>query len=464
MTGKFKVVVSDLHLSAGRVAEGNALEDFGSDDDFASFLSELAEESMRTSSELELIVAGDAFEMLQVPNVDVFDPAHLYRPEDYHSSSEPDSVRKMALIVRGHKPFFKALGGFIRTRHPRRSVTFIKGNHDLNLHWPGVQRVIRKAVGATGKKASLLTFEERRVCRDGIYVEHGNQYAEFLNRVEDMEEPLDHDKPGQLDLPLGSWFVMDVFNEIERQRFWIDGVKPIPSLLWYMLMYDFAFAARGLAILLRALPGVVEHGLLASRDPRSELVRELEDPARVQQLELRYRTDSAFGAWFNAEVAHLLSPLQEVPGDELLQLIPAGDAAAMGDRVRGTVRSSLRHSARKRAAEEGSKVVVFGHTHDALIESLPHGAIYINSGTWTWCTDLTGADQDTWRDLFEHPEAFAENRLLSYARIDYDGAGEPSGRLLAYETAQPRGIRLPRWLSLPWNWLRNLWNRLFRRG
>ncbi|MCJ7838800.1 MAG: FAD-dependent oxidoreductase, partial [Burkholderiales bacterium] len=43
----------------------------------------------------------------------------------------------------------------------------------------------------------------------------------------------------------------------------------------------------------------------------------------------------------------------------------------------------------KRLGGEDVKVIVFGHTHDALIESLPDGATYINSGTWTWCTDLT---------------------------------------------------------------------------
>ena len=41
MPGKFKIIMSDLHLSAGRVAEGNPLEDFGSDEEFAALLDEV---------------------------------------------------------------------------------------------------------------------------------------------------------------------------------------------------------------------------------------------------------------------------------------------------------------------------------------------------------------------------------------------------------------------------------------
>ncbi len=36
--GKFKIVVSDFHLGAGRRDEGNALEDFTSDREFAALV------------------------------------------------------------------------------------------------------------------------------------------------------------------------------------------------------------------------------------------------------------------------------------------------------------------------------------------------------------------------------------------------------------------------------------------
>jgi UDP-2,3-diacylglucosamine pyrophosphatase LpxH len=435
MGGKLKIVVSDLHLSAGHEAEGNPLEDFDDDPEFADLLDRIAAESQRDGAQVELIVNGDAFE---VPNVDSFDPAHAYPPEQYHSSSEEDSARKMAIIAGGHPVFFDALRRFIQVGPPRRYVTFIKGNHDLNLHWSAVQDHIRQAMGATGERASLLTFEERRISREGIYVEHGNQYAEMVDRIQDMEEPHDHDKPGQLALPLGSWFVMDVFNEVERQKYWIDGVKPITALVWYSLAFDFPFAARAIATLIRRLPDVIQQGLFDVQEPRANaLARLLEDPDRVADVAARYETDEIFRTEFNAEVAMALDPPPELAGAEALPLPAGSDPVAMGARIQDRACSSLFESARLRASEEGVKLVTFGHTHEPSTEDLPEGGLYINSGTWTWRADFTGAGKETWRDVFEHPERFTADRVLNYVRIDYDGAGQPSGQLLVYKPGEP---------------------------
>ena len=146
-----------------------------------------------------------------------------------------------------------------------------------------------------------------------------------------------------------------------------------------------------------------------------------------------YEADEAFRAQFNAEVVRTLSPTPELPGADAMPLTSVPDAVAMGDQIRERVRSSLFDIASKRAEEEDVKLVSFGHTHDAGLEPLPGDGVYINSGTWTWRADFTGAGKETWRDLFEHPERFTDDRLLSYVRIDYDDGGQPTGRLLAFE-------------------------------
>jgi len=439
MPDKFKIVVSDLHLSAGREQEGNPLEDFSSDEEFAALLDEIAAESDREGAEVELIFNGDAFEMLQVPHVDHFDPSVVYPSEQYHSSSEEDSVRKMKIIIEGHQAFFQALGRFLRIGPPRRYATFVKGNHDLNLHWKGVQDRIRQEVAATGGRKSLLTFEETRICREGIYVEHGNQYGAAVDRVKNMEEPRDLEEPGQLAIPFGSWFVMDVFNRVEREKYWIDGIKPITALVWYALAYDFAFAAKAIATLARALPGILWEGFFAVEEPSGLVVaEELEDPARAVELASRYETDETFRAQFNAELANMLSPAPQAFDIELASAAPVSDPVAMGDQVRAGVNSSLSAAASERSAEEGVNLVTFGHTHDAGVELLPGGGAYINSGTWTWRADLSGEERKTWRDLFEHPEWFTEERRLSYVRIDYDEEGQPDGKLLDYKPGRKR--------------------------
>jgi UDP-2,3-diacylglucosamine pyrophosphatase LpxH len=434
MPGKFKIVVSDLHLSAGFVKEGNPLEDFGSDQEFVALLDEVIDESEREGAEVELIFNGDLFEMLQVPHVADFEPATEYPSKQYHSSSEEDSVLKMAIIVKGHRLVFEGLGRFLRVGPPRRHIAFIKGNHDLNLHWSGVQAAIRDALGAHSGRHSLVSFEERRISREGIYVEHGNQYAEGVDRVEDMEEPHDHDDPQQLAIPLGSWFVMDVFNKVEREKYWIDGVKPITALVWYALEFDFGFALRAISRLAGSLPGILWEGLRAPEEPPVELMdRQLEEPGQVEALAGRYETDEAFRTQFNVELAELMgAPVEPAMGD-VRGAFASGDPVEMGDRVRSRVRSSLYEMAVARAAEEGVKLVTFGHTHDAGVEKLPGGGAYINSGTWTWRADFGSSGKQTWKDLFTHPELFTDDRLLTYVRIDYDEEGQPSGRLLSYE-------------------------------
>jgi UDP-2,3-diacylglucosamine pyrophosphatase LpxH len=462
MAGKFKIVVSDLHLSAGRESEGNLLEDFASDQDFAAFLADIGAESERDEAEVELIINGDAFEMLQVPHVDGFDPRVFYEPEDYHSSSEEDSVRKMAIIIDGHRSFFDALGRFIRVGPPRRTVTFIKGNHDLNLHWAGVKDQIRQAVGATGGREPLLAFEERRISREGIYVEHGNQYGEAVDRVEYMEEPYDHDKPGQLAIPPGSWFVMNVFNQVEREKYWIDGVKPITALVWYALAYDFRFAARAIATLVGALPGIIWDGFLSFEVPQAgALDQDWEDPDRVEELAQRYETDATFRAELNDELARMLSPQPDMPSFDIPAVPSVAEPVEMGDRVQQRVNSSLYEMAVKRASEEQVKLVTFGHTHDAGVEPLPDGGTYVNSGTWTWRADFGGAGKEAWKDLFEHPERFTSDRRLSYVRIDYDEAGQPIGQLLEYKAEMPpppppSPTALPSLWERIVNWLRGL--------
>jgi hypothetical protein len=87
--------------------------------------------------------------------------------------------------------------------------------------------------------------------------------------------------------------------------------------------------------------------------------------------------------------------------------------------------------------------------------------VYINSGTWTWIADLGGDGKETWRELFQHPERFTNDRRLSYVRINYDEAGEPSGELLSYEPGEkPNPETSSEPLSL-WEritgWFRRLW-------
>jgi hypothetical protein len=298
-----------------------------------------------------------------------------------------------------------------------------------------------------------VNFEEWRINREGIYVEHGNQYADFISRVRDMEDPRKPDRPDQLDLPLSSWLLMEVLNEVERDRYWIDGVKPITALIWYALAYDFPFAARTTAALIRGLPGFIIGVVSAAGNRSAKLVRALEDPARVKKLTARYEADPSFRQDFNAQLARTLPLLPENGEPSVHAMRAILDSVAMGQQVQSQMHDSLYRFARRRAAEERAKLVVFGHTHDAGVHLMLDGGTYINSGTWTWRADFTGEGKESWRELFMHPDRFTDDRRLSYVRIDYTDGGEPVGRLMEYRApanAQPGSSawkRMGTWLG-----------------
>jgi UDP-2,3-diacylglucosamine pyrophosphatase LpxH len=433
MANKVKIIVSDLHLGAGffDLDKGNVLEDFIVDSTFARFLHEMKEESEIEGTDFELIIGGDMIEFLQAPAVDQFEPRRAYPPENYRSSLEEDSARKIDLIIRGHPMFFVALREFIKPANPQRKVTIIKGNHDVELYWPAVKERIRQAVYATGEeRTKLLAFEEVCVSREGIYVEHGNQYAEKVNRVDNFEEPLDPEREGQLAIPAGSQFVIEFFNQVEWEKWWVDSVKPITALIWYALALDFPFAVKTLVAFLKVAHILIVGSLAATE--AEKLVRELEDEAQLQVLSQRYAEDEAFRWEFNARVGHLLEAADAPPEVVRTHAIDEVLAFNLGKGIIDEIHSALHQAAELKAKETGAQIVVFGHTHDPLCERLESGGFYLNSGTWTWWRDFAEAGLDDWKEFYAAPEKFMDEHYLTYARIDYDEFGRPHGRVLDY--------------------------------
>jgi len=426
VSGKAKVIISDLHIGAGYVELGNALEDFNVDEDFVAFLDTLVDRSEAEDLDMELIVAGDMFEFLQVPHVDIFEPGKHYAARVYASSSEEHSIRKTRIIAAGHPLVFQALHSFMKRDGPRRRITIIKGNHDINLHWNGVRTILRDSMGATGELYSCLHFESRRVHREGLWVEHGNQYTEKINRFDDFEDPRDPNRREQLALPAGSRFVFNFLNALERERYWVDGVKPITAMIWYSLVFDFPFAFRAFLGLLREIPSLVWESLLWKRgeeealggEEREDLASVIMDPGAVKSLSRQYGSH----------------PFHRRRFAQSLGRISEWDYPAAGESWEET--SSLEMGALRRAQAIQARVggvLVFGHTHDAFVRPLPGGGFHANSGTWVWHRDFSGETQETWRAFWEEPERYMTDRRLTYIWMDYDQDGVPHPRLLEFE-------------------------------
>ncbi len=324
---------------------------------------------------------------------------------------------------------------------PRRRMTLIKGNHDVNLYWPGVKQRLREVLGATGRRASMLLFAERYVSREGIFVEHGHQYTEQLNRWENFDDPRDQNDPGQLEYPPGSQFVIDFFNAVERERIWADSLKPLTSLAWYGLEWDFSFAAEMLLKLAKCVPASGTNEKSEINVSLDTLFEELGNATACHDLSRRYHTSLDFRREFHTRAGQLLVPAVSPPGIFAWPVPPADESAIEIARAEiEEIQASMRRVATRVAAAEGAHVIVFGHTHRPCLETLEDGTTLVNCGTWGWLGGCDPTEADNWQEFFSHHDQITPRHHLTYARIDYDAQDKPRAQLLDFVEQQPGAV------------------------
>ncbi len=126
------LILSDLHLANGQ----SILDGFG-DIQQAAFegLTSAAcgAGPMGHADEVELVINGDCFDFL------------VTAPYDTGGVSDVStSLEKLQKIIAAHPSFFEALRSFIET--PGRHVTFMTGNHDIELRFEKVRELIYTAI------------------------------------------------------------------------------------------------------------------------------------------------------------------------------------------------------------------------------------------------------------------------------------------------------------------------------
>lgn len=223
---KLKLIISDLHLSAGaRMPDGsrNLLEDFFDDDMLIEFIEHYGGPDC-ADCQVELIVNGDFFNML--PDV-VKGPSERI--------TEELAVRQMRRIIEGHATVFDALRIFCS--QTKNKLILIIGNHDAALLFPEVQEEIRRRLNKP------IRFEQTYVI-DDIFVTHGHQY-EFIHSF-DMNNYTRRGIDGvlRLKLPWGSLFIIQFLNPMKRQRHYIDKVMPFRNYLRWAFWNDNRFFWR----------------------------------------------------------------------------------------------------------------------------------------------------------------------------------------------------------------------------
>lgn len=221
MEKKIKIILSDLHLGGGRYLEDgniNPAEDFLYD----SKLIELIEYYSRefSSYEIEIIINGDFMDFLKTAG-------GLERKRDLTREDILSACRK---IIKGHEEVFKTLRDFLSSSG--RKLILLAGNHDQAIICPEVQAIIREHLGP--RVLFLPLYYEF----DGIFVAHGHQF-EIIHRF-NVHKPWVKDAKGRdvLNIPWGSYFVIEFLNPLKKEIPIVDKVKPFKSFLKWGLYFE----------------------------------------------------------------------------------------------------------------------------------------------------------------------------------------------------------------------------------
>src|SRR5262249_10133641 len=158
---------------------------------------------------------------------------------------EEMSAEKLRRCIEGHPVFISALRRFLD--RPEKSITYLPGNHDIDLHFEAVRELFLEAVAPTReakKKIRVITESDCYYLPDGIQVYHGHQF-EAMNRF-DMRRFTIPGSNGQpvINLPWGSIFVLRVLNPLKGQRPYVDRVYPFKLLILGGLFFDFRFTLK----------------------------------------------------------------------------------------------------------------------------------------------------------------------------------------------------------------------------
>lgn len=355
---RYTLVLSDVHL-CGVVPDGTPWmayrqRRFLFDADLAALLDGAA--GAARGAALEVVFNGDLFD-LDAPDV-------RGDPRSFRESTSHDEAGAAALlgaVLDDHPAVVGAVGRVLAAGH---RVVFVPGNHDAQLAFPEVRRVLAARLAAASDRSdprvAFRTLFHRTA--DGLHVEHGHQYDPLCA----LDAPLPYREAGRLRLEetlgsVASYYLpalLGCANPYASDPFDVGagellaaarrcGSAGLPASRWG------AAAAAGFArqlALVRAAPCPAARAAVCA----AAAAETATDPAAVR----------AHAALFAPKVA-------------------AGWAVA-GDARRGygaEVDRRVRAAAYAAARLYGAAGVVMGHTHVAH-GGWDGGRFFANTGSW----------------------------------------------------------------------------------
>lgn len=346
----------------------------------------------------------------------------------------------------------------------RRTLVIVIGNHDIEMAFPSVQRLIlswlagddlqrraRIEFSTTGAGYTCLVGNARVFCTHGNEVDAWN-----YNRYEDLAKVARRLNTGRSLAPdewypnAGTRMVRDVMNEVKRTYAWIDLLKPeTTAAVGTLLVLDPSQAAKIsdlLSILGERQRGVEQVDQRLSAEgfrPREETKA---PPISLDQLlgpnvQTGMRGGSADDMLLAAENNFKQRAIPVATPDETL-----GTARLLWDRLTGWITGVGKDEALRRALKDwlagdksfdipdqdgtykqvtanvGSSIhfIVTGHTHLERAIDMGNSRYYFNCGTWIRLLSFTDS-------MLENTASF---------KPVYDLLSKPGGGMAAIDAAE----------------------------
>jgi UDP-2,3-diacylglucosamine pyrophosphatase LpxH len=359
-------VLSDLHLGASKIEP--KLEDFDQDDQLTDFLHRVARPTV------SLFINGDFIDFPQIPPYDV-------GPADHLLWAENASLAKLESAMDSHPKVFSGLRVFV---DKGGSLTLHAGNHDLDLAWPGVQRRLLQALGqGVGFKMTSSLYH-------GVLVEHGHMFSpENAPKKADAfihSHTRDDVTTEYLERVWGTDFMLQFYNDLERDHPFADNVKPTLTALYYGIRNRWV-RARDIIRLLLFLKrvGIPWAGLgsavLAGPPQPDRVPLSFEDLDWRKALGERMAADARFRNDLERELDALASDQKSLVNDGRKVTLDVSEPPTASVGTMPLVREDRQiRCAKERLKTDGVTHVIFGHTHEVIDGGL--GGCLFNTGTW----------------------------------------------------------------------------------
>ena len=210
------VVIGDLHMGPGRDAGGDwhAVEDFRWRDEFVRFLDAI---NTQGSGNVDLVINGDLFELLQSPSV----PCTHSEPR--LGCTADQALQRLDAVIKAHTGELAAIGRFAAAGSNR--VHVVPGDHDAALLIPEIWQRAVQAFAAPADRVTLAASGSWSSPDGRVHVEHGHQLPLSADRFSSWPSPLiAAGGRTHLERPWGEQVLLPFYDRIEARYPIVDNI------------------------------------------------------------------------------------------------------------------------------------------------------------------------------------------------------------------------------------------------